>query len=52
MHSIKEYISNIYIIMINPYSQIAYLPKIKNPTLVKFESRKLFMYLIMRPFSG
>ena len=38
--------------MINPYSQITYQPKIENPTLVKLESRKLFMYLIMRPFSG
>jgi len=38
--------------MINPYSQIAYQPKIENPILIKLESRKLFMYLITRPFSG
>ena len=38
--------------MINPYSQFNYQPKIKNPTLVKLESRKLFIYFIMSPFSG
>jgi len=38
--------------MSNPYSKITYQPKIENPILVKLESRKLFMYLITKPFSG
>ena len=38
--------------MCNPYSQITNQPKIENPTLIKLESRKLFIYFIMRPFYG
>ncbi len=36
--------------MNNPYSQNTNQSKIENPILVKLESRKLFMFFMMRPF--